>query len=131
MMIANVLGEEKEVTQYYGDGSYDCPHCHYPVRADEGLGPCRNPWCLANPGVPVEWAKKQQAEWTEKAQKEAERRRNHELAMERIAEWKQVEGELRTEKLERAKAEGYCLRCLVKSSFRKQVRHRHGCTQKG
>jgi hypothetical protein len=127
MTVTSVLGTELQVTRYYGDGSYDCPHCGYAIRADEGLGPCHNPWCVANPLMPVDRAHKLLAERAERTRQEAERKRNHELSMRRIEEWKRVEHETRTAKLLAAREAGYCIACLVHSSYRKQVRHRGVC----
>ncbi len=127
MEVANVLGTSLEVTRFYGDGSYDCPHCQYAIRADEGLGPCRNPWCIANPLMTPDAARTVLAKRDAALREESERKRNHAASMARIAEWKETSERKRTAKLNDAREQGYCIRCLVKSDFRKQVRHRLEC----
>lgn len=125
--ITDVLGNMLPVTRYYGDGSYDCPHCGYAIRADEGLGPCRNPWCIANPLVSPESARKILADRATKATDEARRKQDHESAMQRIADWQAKEKEERTAALLAAREKGLCITCLVRSHYRKEVRHRKAC----
>lgn len=128
MTVTDVLGTELPVVHYYGDGSYDCPHCFYPVRADEGLSlEKHNPWCIAHPGYPVDRARETLAERDRTRQEEARRKRDHELKMKQIDEWNQTQREERTRKLHEAQAQGYCIVCLSRSGFCKQVKHRKAC----
>ena len=127
IIVTDVLGTSLPATRFYGDGSYDCPHCGYAIRADEGLGPCKNPWCIANPSMSVESAQKILTERARVARENAERKRNHELSMQRIKEWAETQAAERTAKLLEARAAGYCIPCLVHSHFRKKVRHRQPC----
>jgi hypothetical protein len=126
--VTDVLGTELPVTHYYGDGSYDCPHCNYAVRADEGFSlEKHNPWCIAHPGYPPDKAREALVERKRKADEEARRKREHEIKMRQIEEWNRTKREARTIKLQEAQAQGYCIACLVHSHFRKQVRHRKEC----
>jgi hypothetical protein len=127
LSITDVLGNTLPVLNFYGDGSYDCPHCHYPIRADEGLGPCKNPWCIANPQMPVDAANKIPADRERKRMEEERRKHDHEMAMQRIQEWNETRDRERTTKLLAAKEQGYCLTCLIRSNYRKEVKHRKSC----
>ncbi len=126
--IANVLGEVKPVQRFYGDGSYDCPHCHYAVRADEGFGPCRNPWCVANPQMPVESARELVKKAMQIERDKADRERNHRLAMERIGRDNEAREQRYREAHAASIAEGFCYKCYCKSRFTKKTKHRGVCS---
>jgi hypothetical protein len=126
--VTDVLGTSKPVARYYGDGSFDCPHCSYPVRADQGLSlEAHNPWCIANPAYPVDSALQFVADRERKEQEEAERRRSRDASIARAEEYRQSQERTRTAKLLDAKARGLCVTCLVRSDFRKEVKHRKAC----
>lgn len=126
--VTDVLGTELPVTHYYGDGSYDCPHCSYAIRADEGFSLAKhNPWCLATPSYPPDKAREALAERERVRKEEARRKREHEMKMKQIEEWNRSQAEERTAKLLAAREQGYCIACLTRSGFRKQVKHRKAC----
>ena len=126
--VTDVLGVELLVTKFYGDGSYDCPHCGYPIRADEGFSMAKhNPWCLATPGYPPDKAAEEKRKRAEKRSEEERRQRDHEEKMRFMEEWNRTKNEERTAKLRAAEAQGYCVTCLVRSGFRKMVKHRKQC----
>ena len=120
----DVLGTLRPVTHFYGDGSYDCPHCHNAIRADEGFGPCRNPWCIANPQMPVESAKQLITKREVEEKERADRERNHKWAMERIARDNAERIEQYNQWRKIAREHGICFTCLHKRD--KRVKHRTG-----
>lgn len=123
----DVLGNTLKVSHFYGDGSFDCPHCNNAVRADEGFGPCRNPWCTANPAMPVESAQAIVNKRAAQLKEQKDRERNHKWAMERIEQGR-IEREERTRAAHaRAQTEGFCWTCHYKSDYRKEVTHRKAC----
>lgn len=122
--VTNVLGTTRRATRFYGDGSYDCPHCGYPIRADRNFQPCDNPWCIANPLMPVDSARKILADVAAKAEEERQRKFNHESAMRRIQEENERRADAYRAMWQLAKDEGYCFGCLSRSDGRRKVRHR-------
>lgn len=125
--VTDVLGNIKEVTRTYGDGSYDCPHCNNPIRADEGLGPCKNPWCIANPSMPVDAARALFEKAEAKRKEDEQRKRNHQLALERIENDRVTRNEAIAKAEQEATKKGQCLRCLRRSDYRKGIKHRGQC----
>jgi hypothetical protein len=49
IFITTILGDTKEVTESFEDGSYTCPFCNYPTKEN-----CNNPACEASPHWTVE-----------------------------------------------------------------------------
>lgn len=126
--VTNVLGEALPATHFYGDGSYDCPHCGYAVRADTGFSLREhNPWCFAHPEYPLEKAVQERAKQQAKQQEEAQHRKNHQWTMERIERQRKQQAEEQAAKVQAARQRGVCITCLVRSNFRKEVKHRKGC----
>lgn len=82
--IVNVLGSLLPVERTYGDGSFDCPHCGYPVLAP--ALDCSNPWCLAHPDYPVDAARVEHTRRVALADEAAARARNAAMATKRLME---------------------------------------------
>jgi hypothetical protein len=126
--IVDVLGNRALITRRYGDGSFDCPHCGYPVVAP--AVECSHPWCAAHPGMPLKEARYiLEVKAAEKRAREAERRRNR-TRVERIeaerAERERAWVEVKAEVARR----GACYRCAVKTFSRGRVKivtHRKRC----
>jgi len=130
MIIRDVLGRELPVTKMYADGSYNCPFCGSAVTGQWArYVACGNPACPANPAFPVEIARTRLAE--SEARLEEERRRQASLA------WSKEYSRSRddehraweAEQIARARAGGYCERCLFQSGWEraKFIRHRGPC----
>lgn len=108
--LTNVLGETRPVTRRYEDGSFDCPFCPYAVIVPATT--CTNPWCTACPTMPVEAARKIEADHAAKLKAEADAKalresiaRTHALqAAERAKAKREAEAE--------AARRGACLACL-------------------
>lgn len=126
--IVDVLGNRCPITRRYEDGSFDCPHCSYPVLVP--AVECGNPWCLAHPDYPVERAREEVERRAADAREREARERNLRLARERIEEervtraaaWKEFKAEV--------ERRGACRRCAARSFERgkaKMIRHRGPC----
>lgn len=129
MIVANRLGEQKEVTLTFNDGWYQCPFCMYPTQ-----DPCKNPACEMNLNpisIKVERilreqiAKEQQQKialaHAEIARREDKLRQNAILIREAVNE---------------ATARGACinLKCLFPRGYNggvKYTKHRKGCPNGG
>lgn len=120
-----VLGDERAATRTYGDGSVDCPFCTYPVRTSEET--CLNPWCDANPSWKPEALAAHREKVAAQQAEEARRKANHEAAMRRIERDRVERQEREAVMIREAEERGACVRCLVRSGFRKRVRHRKRC----
>lgn len=88
-MVRNVLGEARQANYLWSiengadHNSYNCPFCASAVIDPRG---CQNPWCTANPSMPISAACELVAKSWIRAKDEYDRKRNHENAMKRIAE---------------------------------------------
>lgn len=130
MEIVDRLGNRRLITRRYGDGSFDCPHCSYPVVAP--ALECAHPWCPAHPEMPIGAAEsivlKREADAAERERV----RRNIRLARERIKA-EAIERKAAWDKVRHVVAErGACLRCAARSFGTgglgtKIVRHRKPC----
>lgn len=126
--VTDVLGRELPVLRFYGDGSFDCPHCGYPVCAADGLDLAKhNPWCFAHPHYPAEKAREVLQERERKAAEEADRLHTRRICLAAAKERQEREARERQEKITDAKARGVCVTCLVKSGYRTEVKHRKAC----
>src|SRR5216684_1014414 len=86
--ITNVLGETRPVTQLYSwnedskdYAAYNCPFCCSAVSTQRNVVACENPWCLANPMMPVAEAPKLDHKDSTRECGDMYRKRNHELSM--------------------------------------------------
>ena len=122
-IVTTVLGESREAKDVYPDGSFNCPFCWYAVQAPNTQ--CANPWCQAHPSWTPEALRIHLAKIAAQQAEEDQRKRNHELAMQRIAEDNQARRE--REDAERAEviAKGACLRCWARNG--KIIKHRAEC----
>jgi hypothetical protein len=141
--ISNVLGDERQAEIRPGDGEpwFNCPFCTNAVYVNDGpkeLGEwagrrstCRNPYCVANPRMPLDRAKAIIVENEAREADRARRERDARAARERL----ESEAAERMERYRRIAAEarerGACERCALKlaSSFRpvKFTKHRGPC----
>jgi hypothetical protein len=127
--VVDVLGNRLPIARRYGDGSFDCPHCHYPVVVP--ALECSNPWCPANPAMPKEAA----AEILRKAAaEERDRRERAEMlaaSRRRVEEERAHRAAVFAELMKTVEAAGACKRCAIRAWERsgrpKVVRHRKPC----
>jgi hypothetical protein len=122
--VMSCLGETREVTKTYGDGSHECPFCGYPL-----MPRCENPWCPADKPASTRPAFEEQArKLAERCAEEEARKRNREYAMLALVEsWRQAAAE-RSTFIIKVHAAGGCLRCS--DQYRDKVRrHRGECTK--
>jgi hypothetical protein len=128
-VVVDALGRELVVIQAYPDGSYNCPSCHYAVQAHEPH--CQNPACFTRPGYPAADQAKREAEEVERKRAEAQRRRDHELAIQRHDD--EVKRRLARDReiIAAAEASGACVRCALESVRYgrplKLTKHRKAC----
>lgn len=124
LTIVSILGETREVSYVYPDGSYTCPFCGGAVVNGRDDDVCRNPACDAGAFATVERAEANRAKRERRAAEAAERERRAEAQRaafqsfaesrrENVAEWHRLADE-----------DGYCLTCLVRTDGRKRIRHR-------
>ena len=124
--ITTVLGDSRPASRYYEDGSFDCPYCWAAVISPATT--CPNPGCESSPYWTPEKLAASRAKDEAKRIEEAQRKRNHEWAMERIQEDKRTRAAWREEQIEIAKVKGTCLRCLIDNYDRvKFIKHRGIC----
>ncbi len=131
--ITNVLGETRPVTQLYSwnedskdYAAYNCPFCCSAVSTQRNVVACENPWCLANPMMPVAEAQKLRDKASTREREEIERKRNHELAMIRIREDNERRIHGYQEFAIRVRAVNGCLRCS--NQYHDKIRkHRAEC----
>ena len=150
--VTDILGRSLPVARSWPDGSWECPHCGYGY--DPSRGPCKgramgyrtdctsdelpveqrgihcqNPACFANPHYPVEEARTRLAEQARRAGDERARQRNHEAAMERIAQGQAARAKALADVRAIAVERGCCVRCALKDApYRvKYVKHRAKC----
>src|SRR5262249_9142109 len=132
MTITDVLGRQREAGNVWPDGSYNCPFCASAVlsEADErftrcswprcqvaGLH-CQNPWCTANPHMPVASAQEIVDRAEQRRQEEARRERDHQLWRERMDATKRADDETWAAARAEAERKGACVVCLLKSDWR-------------
>lgn len=140
-------GEARPVARVWPDGSYECPWCFYGVQA--GAPGCGNPNCFALVGSSY-WTAERiaavRAEQAAKRDEEARRKRDHELALERIASERQARVDKWAVVADEAERRGACVDCLRRSDWEsygnpwnpperpdgraKFVRHRGACPLK-
>ena len=126
MIVTDVLGNQRLIERVYGDGSFDCPFCAYPVMTPGTT--CNNPWCPAHPDCPPAEAKAIYAKREKAVADEARRKAEHARTMQRIAEEKQAREEFRQAAYAEARERGSCLRCLFDPYGRvKHIKHRGPC----
>ena len=126
MELTNVLGETLLVLKFYEDGSFNCPFCSYAVIAPATL--CSNPWCSANPTMPVAAAQKIVDDAAKRKAEEERRKSLHTWSMQRIAEDRQAKAQFRADTIAEAKNRGTCVRCCLDNYDRvKFVKHRGTC----
>ncbi len=127
MIVKTVLGDSKESTRTYGDGSVDCPWCSYPIVHPATT--CANGWCEANPSWSPEalqaFRAKREAERKQKESDEARRRSISESTKQRHQEheaWGRAQ-------VEECRKRGACLACLFQPGWErvKFVKHRGPC----
>lgn len=139
--VRSVLGDTRVAQVNPGDGFpwFNCPFCGYAVYAGDPCpdhvalddvsrdGICRHPWCIANPAMPVDAARITRGEAILREMTDAERRRNHFWAMQRIEDNRAAEAEQRREQIAEATRRGACVACLFQSGRVKFIRHRGAC----
>lgn len=139
--IRSVLGDARRAVLNPGDGHpwFNCPFCTTAVYAEAGPkelgafvgrhGVCQNPWCLANPAMPLDAARIARGEAILAADAEARRQRDHQAALDRIAAGRAAEAEERANVVAEAKARGACRACALAAlrlGRRKFTVHRSG-----
>jgi len=119
--VSNVLGERRNAPHVYPDGAWSCPFCGSACVPTERWfeDPCLNPQCEANPHMSAAVVLERRAQFAERKREEDRRRRNHELAMQRI----QADKERRAAELREVREAGLCVECYVRR-YGKRVRHR-------
>ncbi len=138
--VTSVLGEERTVLQVNpGDGFpwFNCPFCTTAIYVGDAHpdvpqcftlavnSVCTNPWCIANPAMPVKAAEEIVAKEHARTQAEVQRLRDHDAAMRRIAEGKQARHNMLVRVQQEAEARRACTRCAVATG--KFIRHRGAC----
>lgn len=124
--ITDILGATRPVLHTWPDGSHECPFCGYAAR-----GQCENPACSA-----CKWAtpanrhhfEEKAREQATRAAEEAQRKRNHEIAMRRIEEDRQARLAAVRELSEQVRIAGGCWECSYRRG--KVLRHRGECPRK-
>lgn len=117
-LVAIGNGEARPIERVWPDGSYECPWCHYSVAAD--AAGCGNPNCFALVGSSYWTAERiaaRRAEQAARAAEEARRKRDHELALERIAAERQERLDKWAVVAAEAERRGACLACLRASAW--------------
>jgi len=121
----DVLGNEREITQRWADGSFACPFCTYPVTGTH----CCNPWCVANPTMSAATAAELYAERAKKAEAEERAKRDRESIAAFHREQRDAHAAWRAEQTAECERRGACVRCLFQPGWQraKFVRHRGKC----
>lgn len=142
--VRSVLGDTRTAEVHPGDGFpwITCPFCGsavylgepHPDHAGRNFvakdGRCNNPWCLANPAMPLDAAREARGRAMIEEMEAAARRANHEAAMRRIrdeqesrqAAWNKIRAE--------ATEAGACIGCAWHAfglGKRRLTRHRGPC----
>lgn len=96
--VRSVLGDARTARVNPGNGHpwINCPFCYSPIYLDEPIaghaglvgdhGVCRNGWCLANPAMSLDDARRARGAAMVEEMHEQARKRDHAAAMRRIAE---------------------------------------------
>jgi hypothetical protein len=152
ILITDVLARQRPVRHVCPDGSYSCPFCAAAVSLEmtcawhctiEALH-CGNPWCTANPHMPVERAQAMVAE-AEQRQREREGREARDRAWrDRMEATRRHDDEVWAAARAEAERRGACITCLRHSDWRsfdneypevrkrvRFVRHRGECPRGG
>lgn len=107
--VTSILGETKSVEFTWPDGSHQCPFCGYPA-----AGECENPGCPASKyATPANRHRFEEAarEAEKRAAEDATRKRNHELALQRIEREQAEAAEARRKWRLDVMTAGGCLAC--------------------
>jgi hypothetical protein len=135
-IVRTVLGQRRMADVMLGDPRYPwvtCPFCSSAFYLAEAppehaksvtvgtQGRCANPWCEANPNMPLDAARLARGQEHLRWMEYEERERNHRAAIERLRLDREAQRERMQANIDRAKAEGFCTYCAAKGKF---VRHR-------
>lgn len=145
-LIRSVLGDVREAEVNPGDGYpwINCPFCSSAIylegpHPDAPIGACfiardgrcANPWCLANPAMPIDAARLARGNAILAEMAEAARRANHEAALARIREEQEARQSAWNKIRAEAEATGACIPCAWHAWSRqgkgRLVRHRGPC----
>lgn len=126
-VITTVLGDSRPAKQFAANGDFFCPYCSNPVWRSKGESQCFAPFCESNPGLTPEALQAIRDKRAAREAEEAERKRNHEWAMERIRKDAEQRDREETDAIRYAHTFGACVPCLVKSRYRKFIVHRTVC----
>jgi len=132
--VTDNTGETRAIEKIYEDGSYNCPFCNYAVfPPPRGTGRCENPACSMN--ISAARAHEMKAAHEARQREEADRKRNHEYAMKRIAEERSAREQHTHDVIAEARSRGACVDCALKSiryygSKPKFTKHRGACPLK-
>jgi len=128
--IRTVLGDTRPVVRHYEDGSFECPWCCaaviFPKRE------CENPACDSSKYWTPERLQERRDREAHRLEDEARRKRDHEAAMQRIAEDKALREIWQKEKVDECIRRGCCLLCLFQPGWDrvKFVKHRKPCPKR-
>lgn len=124
--LTNVLGATLPIVRRYEDGSFDCPFCHNAVIVP--ITECQNPWCAANPLMPVAAAQKAADKAAEQQREDDRRKRDTAFAILRIEEGRASAAQFRADTYAEAKRRGTCVACCLDKYDRVRfVKHRGMC----
>lgn len=144
VLVRSVLGDERLAPINPGGGYpwYNCPFCSSPVYVGEANPEhspdatpatgslCGNPWCLANPAMPLDAARRIAQAAQQAADTEARRQRDQDAARRRIAEYAASQAAGRAAIVAEARRQGACEPCALKAwrhGREKYVHHRGQC----
>jgi hypothetical protein len=138
--VRSVLGDTRVASVNAGGGYpwFDCPFCFYAVYVGEphadGRNPasingvCHNPWCLANPAMPLDAARLARGEAFLRDMEAERRQRDHDAAMERIADEHAARAAAAVERLRECQKRGVCVTCA--NATGKFIKHRGECPRR-
>lgn len=124
MIVANALGETREVERVYPDGSYSCPFCMAAVMADDAK-PCPNPMCEANPRANADEIRARRVERARREAERVERDKRSRIQAETTRQWREREDERFRSELADVREAGQCVECFVRSPSHRRTRVRH------
>ena len=142
--VRSVLGDTRDAVVNEGAGHpwITCPFCSsaiylgdpHPEHENTSVsrnGRCANPWCLANPAMPLDAAREARGRAIVEEMEAAARRANHEAAMRRIRDEQAARQEAWNEIRAAATEAGACVGCAWHEfnlrGTRRLVRHRGPC----
>jgi hypothetical protein len=141
--VASVLGDVRSAVVNPGDGVpwFNCPFCTTAVFAGDGPkelgsfvgrnGVCNNPWCIANPAMPLDAAKKIVVEAEARKAADEQGQRNLAAVRQRIDDESAARGAAAVERLRECRRRGACIRCAnetaARSSKVRYIKHRGPC----